>query len=150
MKKLAATIVEFGEVMAEVGSKNTRKDIIKKTFSKMSDMLNVASTSQPAETSTLLEDDPIFNDENFLAAVSALKKAFIVTTNPAEHPKEAALDGPPSSPKTEKNTTEVKTLFDMSPYWTANNEKLSFVTTAKEKLLSNFAFMDPSAEHPKE
>nr|GMD66514.1 uncharacterized protein LOC109150823 [Ipomoea batatas] len=85
--------------MAEVGSKNMGKDIIKKTFSKMSDMLNVASTSQPAETSTLLDDDPIFNDESFLAAVSAMEKAFIITTNPAEHPKEVELDGLPSSPK---------------------------------------------------
>nr|GMD95445.1 uncharacterized protein LOC109172327 [Ipomoea batatas] len=97
MKILAAAIVKFGKAMAEVGSKNTGKDIIKKTFNKMSDMLNVASTSQPAETSTLLDDDPIFNDESFLAAVSALEKAFIVTTNLAEHPKEAELDGLPSS-----------------------------------------------------
>lgn len=96
---LAAVIVKFGKAMAEVGSKNMGKDIIKKTFSKMSDMLNVAPTSQPAETSTLLDDDPIFNDESFLAAVSALEKAFIVTTNPAEHPKEVELDGLPSSPR---------------------------------------------------
>nr|GMD89950.1 sulfite exporter TauE/SafE family protein 3-like [Ipomoea batatas] len=99
MKILAAAIVKFGKAMAEVGSKNMGKDIIKKTFSKMSDMLTVASTSQPAETSTLLDDDPIFNDEGFLAAVSAMEKAFIVTTNPAEHPKEVELDGLPSSPR---------------------------------------------------
>nr|GMD39351.1 uncharacterized protein LOC109172327 [Ipomoea batatas] len=99
MKILAAAIVKFGKAMAEVGSKNMGKDIIKKTFSKMSDMLNVASTSQPAETSTLLDDDPIFNDEGFLAAVSAMEKAFIVTTNPVEHPKEVELDGLPSSPR---------------------------------------------------
>nr|GME07698.1 platelet glycoprotein Ib alpha chain-like [Ipomoea batatas] len=98
MKILAAAIVKFGKAMAEVGSKNTGKNIIKKTFSKMSDMLNVASTSQPAETSTLWDDDPIFNEESFLATVSALEKAFIVTTNPAEHPKEAELDDLPSSP----------------------------------------------------
>nr|GMC54650.1 platelet glycoprotein Ib alpha chain-like [Ipomoea batatas] len=97
-KILAAAIVKFGKAMAEVGSKNTGKDIIKKTFSKMSDMSNVTSTSQPAETLTLLDDDPILNDESFLAAVSALEKAFIVTTNPVEHPKEAELDGLPSSP----------------------------------------------------
>nr|GMD05812.1 uncharacterized protein LOC109172327 [Ipomoea batatas] len=41
MKILAAAIVKFGKAMAEVGSKNTGKDIIKKTFSKMSDMLNI-------------------------------------------------------------------------------------------------------------
>nr|GMC61284.1 uncharacterized protein LOC109153584 [Ipomoea batatas] len=99
MKILVAAIVKFGKAMAEVGSKNMGKDIIKKTFSKMSDMLTVASTSQPAETSTLLDDDPIFNDEGFLAAVSAMEKAFIVTTNPAEHPKEVELDGLPSSPR---------------------------------------------------
>nr|GMD03584.1 putative E3 ubiquitin-protein ligase XBAT31 [Ipomoea batatas] len=106
MMILATAIVKFGKAMAEVGSKNTGKDIIKKTFSKMSDMLNVAPTSQPAETSTLLDDDPIFNDESFLAAVSALEKAFIVTTNLAEHPKEAELDGLPSTPSAP--TTDIK------------------------------------------
>nr|GMD10748.1 probable glutamyl endopeptidase, chloroplastic isoform X1 [Ipomoea batatas] len=104
MMILAAAIVKFGKAMVEVGSKNTGKDIIKKTFSKMSDMLNVAPTSQPAETSTLLDDDPIFNDESFLAVVSALEKAFIVTTNPTEHPKEAELDGLASSPSSGRCT----------------------------------------------
>nr|GLL29472.1 uncharacterized protein LOC109172327 [Ipomoea trifida] len=131
MKILAAAIVKFGKAMTEVGSKNTGKDIIKKTFSKMSDMLNIASTSQPAETSTLLDDDPIFNDESFLAAVSALEKAFIITTNPAEHPKEAELDGLPSSPRPSNSAS-----FGCSARFVVTMNAFSNADTAARKLSS--------------
>nr|GMD95748.1 uncharacterized protein LOC109168056 [Ipomoea batatas] len=88
--------LNLGKLWLKLGAKTLGKTLSRK-LSARSDML-IASTSQPAETSTLLDDDPIFNDKSFLATVSALEKAFIVTTNPAEHPKEVELDGLPSSP----------------------------------------------------
>ncbi|XP_019156984.1 PREDICTED: uncharacterized protein LOC109153584 [Ipomoea nil] len=199
MKKLTAAIVEFGEVMTEVGSKNTGQEIIKKTFSKMSDMLNIASTSQPDKTSTLLDDDPIFSSESFLAAVASLEKAAMEALEKAttitEEPVDPETFSPPrfnlltptppdiqkpnetttTLPGEERSTEKEQTLFDIaleeserenvqhgerekrklknvplrlrSPYWTKNNEKLSFVS-AKEKMLSDFAFMEPSIQHP--
>ncbi|XP_019177057.1 PREDICTED: uncharacterized protein LOC109172327 [Ipomoea nil] len=113
MKKLTAAIVEFGEVMAEVGSKNTGQEIIKKTFSKMSDMLNIASTSQPDKTSTLLDDDPIFSSESFLAAVASLEKAAVEALEKATRiTEEPETFSPPSfnlltpTPRIFKNQTK--------------------------------------------
>nr|GME20707.1 uncharacterized protein LOC109172327 [Ipomoea batatas] len=110
--KLAASVVEFGNVMNEVGSKQVGKDIVKKTFCKMSDMLCAASSSQPARDESLLDDDPIFNDENFLAAVAALEDAFTKTSNacPIFSPNWDLLTPTPNTQPDQEKTLMDKTL----------------------------------------
>nr|GLL31271.1 uncharacterized protein LOC109162426 [Ipomoea trifida]GMD19185.1 uncharacterized protein LOC109162426 [Ipomoea batatas] len=143
----------------------------------MSDILCTTSSSKPApQEKSLLDDDPIFNDENFLAAVATLGDAFTKTSNayPISSPNWDLLTPTPNT-----QPDQEKTLLDnvieeskpevedvqyrkieqrkfknlplslRSPYWTKYNQMLSNVTE-KEKLLSDYAFMLPSDEHPKE
>nr|GMC73649.1 O-acyltransferase WSD1-like [Ipomoea batatas] len=48
LRKMADTVVEFAEVMAEIGNTRTGGGIIKKTFENIAGMINVVSSSQPA------------------------------------------------------------------------------------------------------
>nr|GMC73412.1 platelet glycoprotein Ib alpha chain-like [Ipomoea batatas] len=76
---MADTVVEFGEVMAEIGNSKTGGGIIKRTFENIAEMINGVSSSQPPQQQGLLDDDDIFNQPSFLDAVSALEQAFLQT-----------------------------------------------------------------------
>nr|GMC69470.1 platelet glycoprotein Ib alpha chain-like [Ipomoea batatas] len=80
LRKMADTVVEFGEIMAEIGNRRTIGEIIKKTFGNIVGMVNVVSSSQPPPQEGLLDDDDIFNQPSFLDAVNALEQAFLQTT----------------------------------------------------------------------
>nr|GMC57226.1 very-long-chain (3R)-3-hydroxyacyl-CoA dehydratase PASTICCINO 2 [Ipomoea batatas] len=79
LRKMANTVVEFGEVMAEIGNSKTGGGIIKRTFENIAEMINGVSSSQPPQQQGLLDDDDIFNQPSFLDAVSALEQAFLQT-----------------------------------------------------------------------
>nr|GLL16609.1 uncharacterized protein LOC109179062 [Ipomoea trifida] len=228
LRKMADTVVEFGEVMAEIGNSRTGGGIIKRTFENIAEMINGVSSSQPPQQEGLLDDDDIFNQPSFLDAVSALEQAFLQTrknyaaqpeqptTSQSQHhiqtptfdlgvpsPQPAAMEQPQNkidsaelrniardldedSEKTisdeqqlhttpEDNT--MKQLFDSliaepddddhteemvaertrrfknlpmnlrSPFWTKNDEILKKVGP-KEKLISDYAFLDPTEERP--
>nr|GMD98994.1 platelet glycoprotein Ib alpha chain-like [Ipomoea batatas] len=66
---MANTVVEFAEVMAEIGNTWTGGGIIKKTFENIDGMINVVSCSQPPQQQGPLDDDDIFNQQSFLDAV---------------------------------------------------------------------------------
>nr|GMD94950.1 platelet glycoprotein Ib alpha chain-like [Ipomoea batatas] len=76
---MADTVVEFDEVMAEIGNSRTGGGIIKRTFENIAEMINGVSSSQPPQQQGLLDDDDIFNQPSFLDAVSALEQAFLQT-----------------------------------------------------------------------
>nr|GMD40891.1 uncharacterized protein LOC109153584 [Ipomoea batatas] len=228
LRKMADTVVKFGEVMAEIGNSRTGGGIIKRTFENIAEMINGVSSSQPPQQQGLLDDDDIFNQPSFLDAVSALEQAFLQTrknyaaqpeqptTSQSQHhiqtpsfdlgvpsPQPAAMEQPQNkidsaelrniaidldedSEKTisdeqqldttpEDNT--MKQLFDSliaepddddhteqmgaertrrfknlpmnlrSPFWTKNDEILKKVGP-KEKLISDYAFLDPTEERP--
>nr|GMD66194.1 uncharacterized protein LOC109153584 [Ipomoea batatas] len=228
LRKMADTVVEFAEVMAEIGNTRTGGGIIKRTFENIAEMINGVSSSQPPQQQGMLDDDDIFNQPSFLDAVSALEQAFLQTrknyaaqpeqpiTSQSQHhiqtpsfdlgvpsPQPAAMEQPQNkidstelrniardldedSEKTisdeqqldttpEDNT--MKELFDSliaepndddhteqvvaetsrrfkilpmnlrSPFWTKNDEMLKKVGP-KEKLISDYAFLDPTEERP--
>nr|GMD39217.1 uncharacterized protein LOC109179062 [Ipomoea batatas] len=79
LRKMADTVVEFAEVMAEIGNTRTGGGIIKRTFENIAEMINGVSSSQPPQQQGLLDDDDIFNQPSFLDVVSALEQAFLQT-----------------------------------------------------------------------
>nr|GMC48075.1 uncharacterized protein LOC109179062 [Ipomoea batatas] len=79
LRKMADAVVEFAEVIAEIGNTRTGGGIIKKTFENIAEMINGVSSSQPPQQQGLLDDDDIFNQPSFLDAVSALEQAFLQT-----------------------------------------------------------------------
>nr|GMD09383.1 platelet glycoprotein Ib alpha chain-like [Ipomoea batatas] len=79
LRKMADTVVEFAEVMAEIGNTRTGGGIIKRTFENIAEMINGVSNSQPPQQQGLLDDDDIFNQPSFLDGVSALEQAFLQT-----------------------------------------------------------------------
>nr|GMD79699.1 platelet glycoprotein Ib alpha chain-like [Ipomoea batatas] len=79
LRKMADTVVEFAEVMAEIGNTRTGGGIIKRTFENIAEMINGVSSSQPPQQQGLLDDDDIFNQPSFLDAVSAIEQAFLQT-----------------------------------------------------------------------
>nr|GMD48677.1 uncharacterized protein LOC109179062 [Ipomoea batatas] len=226
LRKMADTVVEFAEVMAEIGNTRTGGGIIKRTFENIAEMINGVSCSQPPQQQGLLDDDDIFNQPSFLDAVSALEQAFLQTrknypAQPAQpttsqsqqhiqtpsfdlgvpSPQPAAMEQPQDkfdsnelrniardleedsdntiSDEQQLDTTladnTMKELFDSlivepneddhseqvvaertrrfknlpmnlrSPFWTKNDELLKKVGP-KEKLISNYAFLDPTEE----
>nr|GMD00033.1 platelet glycoprotein Ib alpha chain-like [Ipomoea batatas] len=88
-REMADTIVEFDEIMAEIGNTRDEGEIIKTTFGNIAEMINVVSSSQHAPEESLLDDDDIFNQPSFLEAVSALEQAFLQTTKnyPTQPPR---------------------------------------------------------------
>nr|GMD20379.1 uncharacterized protein LOC109158994 [Ipomoea batatas] len=73
LQKLASTVGEFGEAMAEIGKQGTPVNVMRKTFSGLSNMLNVASTIEATSTPTSSQlDDIFFGSESFTMAVDAL------------------------------------------------------------------------------
>nr|GMD83358.1 uncharacterized protein LOC109158392 [Ipomoea batatas] len=60
LQKLASTIGEFGETMAEIGKQGAPINVMWKTFSGISNMLNVASTMEATSTPTTSQLDDIF------------------------------------------------------------------------------------------
>nr|GMC64328.1 uncharacterized protein LOC109191246 [Ipomoea batatas] len=60
LQKLASTVAEFGEVMADIGKQGTPVNVMRKTFSGISNMLNVASTMKAPSTPTASQLDDIF------------------------------------------------------------------------------------------
>nr|GMC82748.1 uncharacterized protein LOC109158392 [Ipomoea batatas] len=73
LQKLASTVGEFGEAMAEIGKQGTPVNVMRKTFSGLSNMLNVASTIEATATPTSSQlDDIFFGSESFTTAVDAL------------------------------------------------------------------------------
>nr|GMC63016.1 uncharacterized protein LOC109158392 [Ipomoea batatas] len=73
LQKLASTIGEFGEAMAEIGKQGAPVNVMRKTFSGLSNMLNVASTIEATSTPTSSQlDDIFFGSESFTTAVDAL------------------------------------------------------------------------------
>nr|GMC46654.1 uncharacterized protein LOC109179062 [Ipomoea batatas] len=226
--KMADIVVEFAEVMAEIGNTRTGGGIIKRTFENIAEMINGVSSSQPPQQQGLLDDDDIFNQPSFLDAVSALEQAFLqtrknyapqpaqpTTSQSQQHIQTSSFDlGVPSpqpaameQPQDKIDSTELrniardleedsentisdeqqldttppdntmKELFDSliaepddddhseqvvaertrrfknlpmnlrSPFWTKNDEILKKVRP-KEKLISDYAFLDPTEERP--
>nr|GMC47014.1 uncharacterized protein LOC109158994 [Ipomoea batatas] len=73
LQKLASTVGEFGEAMAEIGKQGAPVNVMRKTFSGLSNMLNVASTIEATATPTSSQlDDIFFGSESFTTAVDAL------------------------------------------------------------------------------
>nr|GMC64165.1 uncharacterized protein LOC109158392 [Ipomoea batatas] len=73
LQKLASTVGEFGEAMAEIGKQGAPVNVMRKTFSGLSNMLNVASTIEATSTPTSSQlDDIFFGSESFTTAVDAL------------------------------------------------------------------------------
>nr|GLL25141.1 uncharacterized protein LOC109162426 [Ipomoea trifida] len=100
------TMVEFAEVMAEIGNTRTGGGIIKKTFENIAGMINVVSCSQPAPQEGLLDDDDIFNQQSFLDVVSSLEQAFMQTTK--NYPAQ------PTQPTTSQSLQQIETpTFDL-------------------------------------
>nr|GMD22213.1 platelet glycoprotein Ib alpha chain-like [Ipomoea batatas] len=96
LRKMADTVVEFGEVMAEIGNSRTGGGIIKRTFENIAKMINGVSSSQPPQQQSLLDDDDIFNQPSFLDAVSALEQAFLQTRkNYAAQPEQPTTSQSP-------------------------------------------------------
>nr|GMD35783.1 uncharacterized protein LOC109158392 [Ipomoea batatas] len=60
LQKLASTVGEFGEAMAEIGKQGAPVNVMRKTFSSLSNMLNVASTIKATATPTSSQLDDIF------------------------------------------------------------------------------------------
>ncbi|XP_031096858.1 uncharacterized protein LOC116001099 [Ipomoea triloba] len=77
LQKLASTVGEFGEAMAEIGKQGAPVNVMRKTFSGLSNMLNVASTIEATATPTSSQlDDIFFGSESLTMAVDALVEAF--------------------------------------------------------------------------
>nr|GMC71284.1 uncharacterized protein LOC109158994 [Ipomoea batatas] len=73
LQKLASTVGEFGEAMAEIGKQGAPVNVMRKTFSGLSNMLNVASTIEATATPTSSQlDDIFFGSESFTTDVDAL------------------------------------------------------------------------------
>nr|GMD93380.1 uncharacterized protein LOC109191246 [Ipomoea batatas] len=73
LQKLASTVAEFGEAMADIGKQGAPVNVMRKTFSGISHMLNVASTMEAPSTPTASQLDYIFyGSETFTTAVDAL------------------------------------------------------------------------------
>nr|GMC91133.1 uncharacterized protein LOC109158392 [Ipomoea batatas] len=73
LQKLASTVGEFGEAMAEIGKQGAPVNVMRKTFSGLSNMLNVVSTIEATATPTSSQlDDIFFGSESFTTAVDAL------------------------------------------------------------------------------
>nr|GMD93493.1 uncharacterized protein LOC109158392 [Ipomoea batatas] len=73
LQKLASTVGEFGEAMAEIGKQGAPLNVMRKTFSGLSNMLNVASTIEATATPTSSQlEDIFFGSESFTTAVDAL------------------------------------------------------------------------------
>nr|GMC73458.1 uncharacterized protein LOC109158994 [Ipomoea batatas] len=73
LQKLASTVGEFGEAMVEIGKQGAPVNVMRKTFSGLSNMLNVASTIEATATPTSSQlDDIFFGSESFTTAVDAL------------------------------------------------------------------------------
>nr|GMD42593.1 uncharacterized protein LOC109191246 [Ipomoea batatas] len=60
LQKLASTVGEFGEAMTEIGKQGAPVNVMRKTFSGLSNMLNVASTMEATSTPTSSQLDDIF------------------------------------------------------------------------------------------
>nr|GLL25086.1 uncharacterized protein LOC109172327 [Ipomoea trifida] len=106
LRKMADTMVEFAEVMAEIGNTRTGGGIIKKTFENIAEMINGVSCSQPPQQQGLLDDDDIFNQQSFLDAVSALEQAFLQTRK--NYPAQ------PTHPTTSQSQQQIQTpSFDL-------------------------------------
>nr|GMC57950.1 uncharacterized protein LOC109158392 [Ipomoea batatas] len=60
LQKLASTVGEFGEAMAEIGKQGAPVNVMRKTFSGLSNILNVASTIEATATPTCSQLDDIF------------------------------------------------------------------------------------------
>nr|GMD66173.1 uncharacterized protein LOC109158994 [Ipomoea batatas] len=72
LQKLASTVGVFGEAMAEIGKQGAPVNVMRKTFSGLSNMLNVASTIEATATPTSSQlDDIFFGSESFTTAVDA-------------------------------------------------------------------------------
>lgn len=137
--KLVVVVVEFGDMMAELGSKQVGKDIMKKRFCKMSDILCATSSSQLApQEESLLDDDSIFNDENFLAAVAALEYAFTKTFNayPISSPNWDLLTPTPNTqPDQEKAVLDKEMLSKYKSYYIARDQFLTLRNGKMEKAI---------------
>nr|GMD50219.1 uncharacterized protein LOC109158994 [Ipomoea batatas] len=73
---LASTVGEFGEAMADIGKQGTPVNVMRKTFSGISNMLNVASTMEAPSTPTASQlDDIFYGSETFTTVVDALVEA---------------------------------------------------------------------------
>nr|GMD36278.1 26S proteasome non-ATPase regulatory subunit 2 homolog A [Ipomoea batatas] len=84
LQKLASTVGEFGEAMAEIGKQGAPVNVMKKTFSGLSNMLNVASTIEATATPTSSQlDDIFFGSESFTTAVDALTLKMTLDPNDA-------------------------------------------------------------------
>nr|GLL27242.1 uncharacterized protein LOC109158994 [Ipomoea trifida] len=60
LQKLASIVGEFGEAMAEIGKQGAPVNVMRKTFSGLSNMLNVAITIEATSTPTSSQLDDIF------------------------------------------------------------------------------------------
>nr|GMD50202.1 uncharacterized protein LOC109158994 [Ipomoea batatas] len=73
LQKLASTVAEFRVVMADIGKTGAPVNVMKKTFSGISNMLNVASTMEAPSTPTASQlDDIFYGSETFTTTVDAL------------------------------------------------------------------------------
>nr|GLL44687.1 uncharacterized protein LOC109153584 [Ipomoea trifida] len=103
---MADTVVEFAEVMAEIGNTRIGGGIIKRTFENIAEMINGVSCSQPPQQQGLLDDDDIFNQQSFLDVVSALEQAFLPTRK--NYPAQ------PTQPTTSQSQQQIQTpSFDL-------------------------------------
>ncbi|XP_019155212.1 PREDICTED: mucin-7-like [Ipomoea nil] len=79
LKKMTTSIMEFGEVMADVGANTSVVEIIKNVFSNLSATANLTPSPNPTPPENLLRDDDIYNQPSFLDVVAELEAAFLAT-----------------------------------------------------------------------
>nr|GLL37829.1 uncharacterized protein LOC109158994 [Ipomoea trifida] len=73
LQKLASTVEKFGEAMTEIGKQGAPVNVMRKIFSGLFNMLNVASTMEATSTPTSSQlDDIFFGSESFTTTVDAL------------------------------------------------------------------------------
>ncbi|XP_019190232.1 PREDICTED: platelet glycoprotein Ib alpha chain-like [Ipomoea nil] len=76
---MTTSIMEFGEVMADVGANTSVVEIIKNVFSNLSATANLTPSPNPTPPENLLRDDDIYNQPSFLDVVAELEAAFLAT-----------------------------------------------------------------------
>ncbi|XP_019192143.1 PREDICTED: uncharacterized protein LOC109186562 [Ipomoea nil] len=85
LQRLTAGVLEFGQVMSDIGKQGAPVEIMKRAFSGISTMLSAASTIQPTPSPTASQlDDIFFGSESFTSAIDSLVAAFEKTRKEME------------------------------------------------------------------
>ena len=110
---MAAALIEFGQVMAEVGRTHSTTQVVNKTYNSINEIFKNISSSQTQEVPQKEEetipdnDDEFFSNENFLAAVAELEKAITKTSKYTDHDAPSFSLGLTPPAQQQKNDEEI-------------------------------------------